>query len=134
MFNKPWARPLYILIFLMVALTVSHVVGVSLGCLALLAGLARAGYRFTHDLGGFSRLVLSVLGAFALGWLLDGSVHWAVRIVLCGLFYVVLNVVFQTVRPSELTDIKTMLRKDDNASTKAAGSQGDPDTAAPQAV
>lgn len=116
------------------ALPVSHVVGVTIGCLALLAGLARAGYRFTHDLAGFSRLALSVLGAFALAWLLDGVVHWAVRIVLCGLFYMVLNLVLQTVRQSELVDIKALLKKDNHAPAKAAEPRDERGEAAPQAV
>ena len=93
------------------ALPVSHVVGVFVGCCALLAGLARAGYRFKHDLSGFARLALSLLGAFALSWLLVDHVPWLGRMLICGLFYIILNVVFQTVQKTELSDIKGMLGK-----------------------
>ena len=86
-------------------------VGVFAGCCALVAGLARSGYQFKHDISGLLRLAVSVAGAMALVWLTASTLHWVLAMVIGATVYLVLNVLLQTVQRTEMTAIKGMLQK-----------------------
>lgn len=106
------------------ALPASHVLGVVLGCAALLVGLARAGYRFRHDLRSIALLVLAMLGAMSLTWLLPADWHWLWRILACGAFYVVLTALLRPVTGAERKMVTGMINKRRAAGVAAATPAG----------
>jgi len=93
------------------ALPLSHVVGVSLGCGALLYGLSRLGMHFKHDLQGLMRLAMALAGGFAIAWLMPTHWFWLWKILLAGTAYVLLCAAVGVLANAERTAVIDMIKR-----------------------
>jgi O-antigen/teichoic acid export membrane protein len=110
------------------ALPISHVVGVALGCGALLFGLSRLGMHFKHDLQGLMRLALALAGGFAVAWLMPVHWFWLWKILLAGSAYVLLCGVVGVLASTERIAMIDMIKRRRGGGADP-GSDSDPDPA-----
>lgn len=92
------------------ALPLSHVVGVGLGCLALLFGLSRVGMHFRHDIRGFVRLGVAMSAAVALAWAMPTNWFWLWQVLLAGTSYILFCALFGVLENSERIALIDMIK------------------------